>query len=83
MKKSRLTFRAIPVPREDAERRFRHACALLAEGLADLFIAEARAEVAADLGVDPERIDREDGRLSEEVERLAAAPGLARAGGAR
>lgn len=81
--KPRLTFRAIPVPREDAERRLRHACSLLAEGLADLFIAEARAEIAAELGEDPEGIDREGGRLAEEVERLSAAPGLARAGGAR
>jgi len=81
--KPRLTFRAIPVPREDAERRLRHACSLLAEGLADLFIAEARAEVADELGLEPERVDREAGRLTDEVERIAAAPGLVRAGGAR
>ncbi len=81
--KPRITFRAIPVPREDAERRFRHACALLAEGLADLFIADARAEVAAELGLQPDGIDREGGRLSEEVERIEAAPGLVRAGGGR
>ncbi len=62
--KPRLTIRAIPVPRDDAERSFSAALDLLAEGLAALVIEEARAEVAARLGVAPESIDRETGRLT-------------------
>jgi len=64
--KPRLTIRAIPVPRADAERSLAAALELLAEGLAAIIIDEVRAEVAAGLGVSPDSIDRERGQLSPE-----------------
>ena len=76
--KHKLTIRAIFVPREDAERSMKCAIGLLADALAELAISEARAEVAASLGVNPEQIDREQGRLAEEAEALMQAPGLVR-----
>lgn len=51
------------MPREDAEQSFAAALDLLAEGLAQLVIEDARAEVAARLGVAPEQIDREEREL--------------------
>ena len=66
-----LTIVAVPVPRDDAERDFDHALDLLAEGLAALVIEEARAEVAARLGVAPESIDREHRGFEDDLRRLA------------
>lgn len=58
-----LTIRVVHVPDPDAAATFDRVLDLLADALADLAIAEARAEVAARLGVDPERINREQGEL--------------------
>ena len=66
-----LTIRAVPVPRRDAERSFSDALDLLAEGLASVVIEEARAEVAARLGVAPESIDREQHGLDDALRRLS------------
>ena len=44
----------------------------LAEALADLFIARARAEVARELGVAEEDIDREHGRADADLRNLAS-----------
>ncbi len=66
-----LTLRAIAVPRRDAERALSDALDLLAEGLAALVIEDARAEVAARLGVDPAAIDREQHALGDDLRRLA------------
>lgn len=76
--KPNLTIRAIAVPAEDARRSFRHAIGLLADALADAAIAEARAQVAAELGAAPDAIDRERGRLAEEADSLLASPGALR-----
>jgi len=74
-----LTIRAVPVPRQDAERSFSQALDLLAEGLAALVIEEARAEVAARLGVAPESLDRDQQGFDDDL-RLLSDP---MAGGAR
>lgn len=68
-----LTFRVIPVPvpPEEAERAVSNALDLLAGALADKFIADARAEVAARLGVAPDTIDRERGGLHDELRAVA------------
>jgi len=47
---------------------------LLAGALADLLIAEARAEVAAELGLDEAAIDRERGRAAKPPRSPLAAP---------
>lgn len=52
-----------PIETEDAARLWNEAIDTLAEALADRLIAKARAEVAAELGLDEERIDRERGRV--------------------
>lgn len=77
--KPKLTIRAIPVPADDARRKLRHAIGLLADALADQVIAEARAAVAAELGVVDERIDREGARVGEAVAEIAESPGMLRA----
>ena len=69
--KPRLTYRAIPVPRADAEARLQRAISLLAEGFAEVCIRKAREEVADELGLSEEQIDREQDRVSDEVEHLA------------
>ncbi len=69
--KPRLSYRAIPVPRADAEERLQRAISLLAEGLAEVCIRKAREEVADELGLAPEQIDRERDDVSEEVASLA------------
>ena len=76
--KPKLTIRAIPVASEDARRSFGHAIGLLAEALANQAIAEAREQVASELGATPDGIDRERGRLTEEADSILAAPGLLR-----
>ncbi|MCB9797934.1 MAG: hypothetical protein H6741_35080 [Alphaproteobacteria bacterium] len=47
------------VPDAEHEARFKRVIGLLAEGFADLLIADARAEVAERLGVDEASLDRE------------------------
>ncbi len=69
--KQPLTYRAIPVPRADAEERLQRAISLLAEGMAEVCIRKAREEVARELNLSPDQLDQEKDRLPEEVERLA------------
>ena len=52
-----------PIETADADRLWKEALDALAEGIADQLIAEARAEVAAELGVPESDIDREAGRV--------------------
>ena len=59
VKRKPLSIRLVPVPREEAERNLREAVELLADALADQILAEARAEVAAELGRAPAQLDRE------------------------
>ena len=59
--KPRLHIEVVPLPRPDADRELDAALDLLASALADLSIAQARAEVAVELGVAPETLDREIG----------------------
>lgn len=56
-KRLRLAF--VPVPCADFELRVQATISLMADVFADRFIAEARAEVAARLGVPEEQVDRE------------------------
>lgn len=58
----KLRVRVEPIESADAERLWAEAIDAFAEALADLFIADARAAVAAELGVEETRIDRERGR---------------------
>lgn len=60
-----LTARVLPVPDPSAPATLDRVFDLLADALADLAIAEARAAVAGRLGVPAEHIDRESGRLDE------------------
>ncbi len=60
-----LAARVLPVPDPTAAQTLDRIFDLLADALADLAIAEARAEVAGRLGLPAERIDREAGRLDE------------------
>lgn len=52
-----------PIETEDATRLWDEAIDAFAEALADRFIARARAQVAAELGVEEGRIDRERDRV--------------------
>lgn len=52
-----------PIETADAERLWKEALDAFAEGIADQLIAEARAEVAAEVGVPESDIDREAGRV--------------------
>ena len=65
-RRTQLTARVVLVPHPRAEEHRRAAIQLLARALADKVIAEARAEVAAELGVSPDSIDRERGQLHED-----------------
>lgn len=60
--KSRLTIEVTTVPTADYDRLLDEALDALADALAERFIANARAQVAARLGVSPDSIDRERGR---------------------
>lgn len=57
-----------PIQTEDAQRLWDEAIDAFAEALADLVIAKARAQVAADLGVDEASIDRERGNVVEDAD---------------
>lgn len=59
-----LKVRLQPIPTEDALRAEDEALDAFAEAMADRLIAIARAEVAAELGLDPDAIDRERDRVS-------------------
>ena len=59
-----LKVRVLPIPTEDALRAWDEALDAFAEAMADRLIANARAEVAAELGLDPDAIDLERDRVS-------------------
>lgn len=71
--KPRLHIEVVPLRRHDADRELDASLDLLASALADLCIAQARAEVAAELGVAPETLDREIGPLASPLSRLGLA----------
>lgn len=66
--KPRLRIEVVPVPSEDAHRAQQGFLNVLADALAERLIAKARAEIAAELGVDESRIDREASRAAREAE---------------
>ena len=67
--KSRLQFKVVPVPisAEEARRAEQGFLNVLADALADRLIAKARAEIAAELGVDEDSIDCERDRDAREL----------------
>ncbi len=72
--KPHLTLDVIRRPHPDAEGEADRALDDLAEGLADLFIARARQEVARERGVSEEAIDREHERVAEAARTLSLRP---------
>ncbi len=58
-----LTVRVVHVYDPDADAAFDRVLDLLADAITDLSIADARAEVAARLGVSADSIDHERGHL--------------------
>jgi hypothetical protein len=62
-----MQVQVIRQPYGDADREAALALDALAEGLADRFIAKARAEVARERGLSEDAIDREHGRVAEEA----------------
>ena len=62
-RRNTLTVRIVEVHDPNAAETRDRILDLLADALADIAIQEAREEVAARLGVPPERIDREAGVL--------------------
>ena len=73
-----LTTYAVHRPDEEAAAATDLALDLLASALADLLIAEARAEVASELGVSPASIDREKGKADLERVSMPQLPGWER-----
>ena len=67
-----LHIEVVREPHPDAEREAALAVETLADGLADLLLARARREVAAERGVAEESIDREHGRVAEAAQRISA-----------
>jgi hypothetical protein len=72
-----LTVRVVYVADPDAHAARERSLDILADALADLAIAEARAEVAQRLGKSEETIDREAQRLDGEAVRSAELRGVA------
>lgn len=65
--KPKLRIEVVPFPTANAQRDLDACLDVLADALADRLIAKARAAVAAELGLDEERIDREAGRAAREA----------------
>lgn len=76
--KPRLRIEVVPSPTPTAMADLDAALDVLADALADRFIRMAREQVAAELGVDADTLDRESHR---DVVDARAALGLARVGG--
>lgn len=74
-----LTVSVVLVPSEDGAERRERFLRLVGEALADVVIAEARAEVAARLGVEASAIDREARQLDEDARAFLDEP-ISRAG---
>lgn len=71
--KSRLRVEVVPLPNPDAARGLDAVLDLLAAALAERCIVQARAEVAAELGVVPETLDREIGPFASPLRRFGMA----------
>ena len=78
--KPRLRIEVVPFPTPTAMADLDAALDVLADALADRFIRMAREQVAAELGVDAESINREGRR---EIIEARASHGLGRLGVAR
>ena len=65
--KPKLRIEVVPFPTANAQRDLDACLDVLADALADRLIAKARAAVAAELGLDEARIDREAGRAAHEA----------------
>ena len=66
-----LAIQLVRRPDPDAERNAAEALDALAEGIADLFIARARKEIADQRGVSEEVIDREHERVAADARGLS------------
>ncbi len=77
--KPRLRFEVVALPTADAEQQFDACLDMLADALADRLIARARASIAAELGVDEDRIDRETARQKPLIEPGLGLPDLGEA----
>ncbi len=66
-----LTLDVIRQPHPNAEREADRALDDLAEGLADLLVAQARREVAHERGIAEDVIDREHERVAEAAQALS------------
>ena len=62
--KGRLPIEITSTPSEEVERNFSNMLDALAEALADQFIAQARTEVAAKLGVAEDKLHRQPDRIN-------------------
>ena len=62
--KGRLPIEITTTPSEEVERNFSKMLDTLAEALADQFIAQARTEVAAKLGVAEDKLHRQPDRIN-------------------
>lgn len=71
-----LRVRLVPIARREAEQNLNEALDLLADGLADQVLDQARIDTAERLGIDPESLKRED-PLSQQVRHLLLSRGMA------
>ena len=62
--KGRLPIEITSTPSEEVERNFSNMLDALAEALADQFIAQARTEVAAKLGMAEDKLHRQPDRVN-------------------
>ncbi len=76
--KHKLNISATWVPTEGAARAWDQAIEILADGLAELAVAAARAELAAELGLAPESIVHGAPGLTDDARRAADLPLRAR-----
>jgi hypothetical protein len=72
--KPQLELEVIYEPHPDAERAIAEVLEIVAEEFVKQLVAQARAEVASELGVSEESIDREHGGVADELRTLRALP---------